>query len=87
MTTEIRTEILKPAKEGVFLKWDFQAVVATQPVTSFIKEKPTEKLVIKKVRYNFSDSDDELKPLSPKQNKVDSDLKSLLMKIQPKSTL
>ena len=87
MTSEIRTEILKPAKEGVSLNWDFQAVVATQPVTSFIKEKPTEKLVIKKVRYNFSDSDDELKPLSPKQNKVDSDFKSLLMKIQPKSSL
>lgn len=58
-----------------------QAIVATQPVTSFIKDKPTEKIVIKKVRYNFSDSDDDLKPLSPLKNKEREDLKSLLMKI------
>jgi hypothetical protein len=58
-----------------------QAIVATQPVTSFIKDKPTEKIVIKKVRYNFSDSDDDLKPLSPLKNKERQDLKSLLMKI------
>jgi len=65
MTAEIRTEILKTASEGVYLKSDLKPVVVTQPVKNFIKEKPTEKLFIKKVRYNFTDSDDELKPLSP----------------------
>jgi hypothetical protein len=44
--------------------------------------------VIKKVRYNFSDSDDEIKPLNEMLansavNKTE--LRSLLLKIQPKA--
>lgn len=63
-------------------------MIATQPVTSFIKVKPIEQKLIKKVRYTFSDSDDDLKPIESKpMPKADSDLKALLLRIQPKGAL